>query len=186
MHPTKLTREKQRGITLIEVLVGLIILSTAVLGAISLQARALGDVRESYTKGQASTIALDLAERFRGNPGKDARDVYLGDWTTAATEGSLGTCVNTTSLCTNPATMAADDVNEIKYIANQMLPEGKVWMGLYEGDNPKKTICVRVSWGGQAAQSCVVDGVQTDCVQISLYNPEINESANNVPVNNDA
>ena len=178
MLPNNFTREKQRGITMIEVLVGLIILSTAVLGAISLQARALGDVRESYTKGQASTIALDLAERFRGNPGAAARGIYInGDWTTAASEDDLNTCVNNTaSLCTNPATMAEFDMNEIKYIATKMLPEGEVWMGFCKTDDQKKTICIRVSWGGQDAETCVDDGVQNDCVQISLYNPSINNA----------
>lgn len=62
-----------RGITMIEVLVALIILSIGLLGLASLQANSLKYNQSAYMRTQATQYAYDIADRMRAN-----RDVALG------------------------------------------------------------------------------------------------------------
>jgi type IV pilus assembly protein PilV len=61
-----------RGITMIEVLVALVILSIGLLGLASLQANALKYNQSAYMRTQATQYAYDIADRMRAN-----RDVAL-------------------------------------------------------------------------------------------------------------
>lgn len=178
-------RLQQSGVSLIEVLIGILVLSVGVLGAIALQTHAASDVKTAYYKGQASSIALDLVERFRGNPngadpnvgGNNARGSYLnaGLWSATPTTATAEQCTNRPvgGLCT-PRQMAISDIHSILLIADTMLPQGQVWMGICDAADVFQTICVRVSWLGQDPATCVNNGIQTDCVQLAVYNPAIN------------
>jgi len=70
MHPrqTKLTGKQQRGVTLIEVLIALLVVSVGLLSSASLQ---LLSKRSNYDAAQRTTaahLAQDLLERMRSNP----------------------------------------------------------------------------------------------------------------------
>jgi type IV pilus assembly protein PilV len=57
----------QRGITLIEVLIALLLVSIGLLGMASLQANSLKFNRSAYTRTQATQLAYDIADRMRAN-----------------------------------------------------------------------------------------------------------------------
>ncbi len=65
------TREK--GMTLIEVLVSILILAIGLLGAAALQLNALKYTDSSTLNSQASFIAYDMMDRIRANPDADYR-----------------------------------------------------------------------------------------------------------------
>ena len=86
----------QQGMTLIEVLVALLILTVGLLGAASVQLNALKYTDSSRTTSQASFIAYDMMDRIRANSGANytvtpptsanpgnARDQDLFDFTTS-------------------------------------------------------------------------------------------------------
>ena len=58
---------KQKGVTLIEVLVSIIIVSVGILGFASLQFLGLNSNTSAYQRSQATFIATDLSERMRAN-----------------------------------------------------------------------------------------------------------------------
>jgi type IV pilus assembly protein PilV len=73
-----------RGITMIEVLVALVILSIGLLGLASLQANALKYNQSAYMRTQATQYAYDIADRMRAN-----RDVALaGGYDIALTDAA--------------------------------------------------------------------------------------------------
>ncbi|MFJ2537986.1 MULTISPECIES: type IV pilus modification protein PilV [unclassified Pseudomonas] len=89
------SKNAQEGMTLIEVLVALLILTVGLLGAAAVQLNALKYTDSSRMTSQASFIAYDMMDRIRANSGADytvtpptsgnlsvARDQDLYDFTT--------------------------------------------------------------------------------------------------------
>ncbi|MDI2592059.1 type IV pilus modification protein PilV [Pseudomonas sp. N3-W] len=89
------SKRAQEGMTLIELLVALLILTVGVLGAAAIQLNALKYTDSSLMSSQASFIAYDMMDRIRANSGADytvtpptagnlsiARDQDLYDFTT--------------------------------------------------------------------------------------------------------
>jgi len=61
------TRQRQRGITLIEALIALLILALGVLGLAAVQARMLVETRTTNSRATAIRLIADLGERIRMN-----------------------------------------------------------------------------------------------------------------------
>ena len=57
----------QRGTTLVETLVALLVLSIGLLGVAALQVNALQTNLSSHVRSQASVLAYDIADRMRAN-----------------------------------------------------------------------------------------------------------------------
>jgi type IV pilus assembly protein PilV len=64
----------QRGFTLLEVLIALLVLSVGLLGLAALQGVGLRSSQEAYLTSQANLLAYDLADRIRANPAADVTD----------------------------------------------------------------------------------------------------------------
>jgi type IV pilus assembly protein PilV len=64
-------KHAQEGMTLIEVLVALVILTVGLLGAAAIQLNALKYTDSSRMTSQASFIAYDMMDRIRANSGAD-------------------------------------------------------------------------------------------------------------------
>ena len=60
---------RQRGATLIEVLVAVVVLSIGLLGLAGLQMTGLQTNHSAYLRSQATLLAYDLTDRIRANPG---------------------------------------------------------------------------------------------------------------------
>ena len=69
----------QRGDTMIEVLVTIIILAVGVLGTAALQVTTLKNLSTSHSAGVAAIIAEDFSERMRANPTAALADGYVHD-----------------------------------------------------------------------------------------------------------
>ncbi len=67
--PLVLTKNSgQKGFTLTEVLVAMVVLSIGLLGVAGLQAKSLGDGTSATLRSQATLYAYDIIERMRANP----------------------------------------------------------------------------------------------------------------------
>lgn len=147
--------EAQRGLSMVEVLVTLLVLSVGVLGFAGLQMRALNATNDSYYRGQAMVIAQDLRERYRMNSttpqggSTSPTSYYTGaSWTATP---SLHTCENGTMTACSDTTgqkIANYDVNMAISLAQTMLPQGQVAMISCPGASG--TVCIVVSWAGTA------------------------------------
>ncbi|MEX2240117.1 MAG: type IV pilus modification protein PilV [Burkholderiales bacterium] len=89
---------RERGFTMLEVLVSLAILVFSLLGLIGLQARAQIATFESYQRGQALILVQDMADRIAVNRG--AAGCYAITTDTASGTPYLGTGYSGTPVCT--------------------------------------------------------------------------------------
>ena len=92
-------RRAQRGVTLVEVLVALVISVVGILGMIALQLRAYAADEESYQRASAEILLQDMVSRINGNRALAASyvqtDIGVGalqDCTSAATLASRDLC----------------------------------------------------------------------------------------------
>lgn len=115
---TPRSMRRDRGFTLVESLVAMVVISVGMLGIAALYVEGLRAGRTSVYRTVAIDLASDMADRIRANP--TARDGYDVD---AAGAGVEGDCVNGADDCA-PATLAADDIFWWKQSVTALLPQG--------------------------------------------------------------
>jgi type IV pilus assembly protein PilV len=96
----------QRGFTMIEVLVSLLILVFGLLGMIGLQARTQIATFESYQRGQALILAQDMADRLATN--RHAAGCYVTTTPLGTGYGGAPTCTAGVGTTTTRALATAD------------------------------------------------------------------------------
>lgn len=128
--------DRQRGFSLLEVLISIVVLSFGLLGMVGLQAAALQSNREARLQSTASLLARELAEMMRGN--KDiallATNPYLGNFTAhPLTAVAPSYCLNVATATTPCADATA--------IANAQMTE---WLSRVESELPgaRVTVCL--------------------------------------------
>lgn len=92
--------QSQRGATLMEVLVALVVLSVGLLGVAGLQTTGINASNSAFYKTQASVLAADMAERIRANPRADYATVEDGFDTGNSVIPSNPNCLTSNSGCT--------------------------------------------------------------------------------------
>jgi type IV pilus assembly protein PilV len=99
----------QRGFSLIEVLVTILVLSVGLLGLAGLQLQSLKFNQSAYLRSQATLLAYDVLDRLRAN--EAAGGNYLVAYATAPS--GTTNCVGTTANC-SASDMATFDINQWK------------------------------------------------------------------------
>lgn len=105
-HPR--SGKKQRGFTLLEVLVTIVVLSLGLLGYAGLQMASLKNSASAYQRSQATILAYDIIDRMRVNRAQ----ALAGDYNTAVGAAAGG------------AGMAGDDLTDWKGLLANALPGG--------------------------------------------------------------
>lgn len=107
-----LIRGRQRGFTLIEVLIALLVLAIGLLGMASLTMTSLQGNQGAYLRSQASMLAGDIVERMRGNVDQAllSSSPYLVSLNSGDTLNDPG-CKNSAAGCT-PSQQAAQDLHD--------------------------------------------------------------------------
>ncbi|MCC6207187.1 MAG: type IV pilus modification protein PilV, partial [Gammaproteobacteria bacterium] len=111
---------KERGFTLIEVLVTVIVLAIGLLGLAGLQLGGLRYSFSAYQRSQATIMANDIVDRMRANrtvAAAGAYDTDIGD------EPDDEDCTGVGADC-SAATMADADLFEWKQTLSDILPSG--------------------------------------------------------------
>ncbi len=111
-----LHRSSQRGFSLIEVLIALVIMSVGMLGIASLYVQSMQAGRTSLFRHNAVTLAGDVADRIRANPTAGA--AYTG-------AGADNNCIVGGVTCSTPQ-MAENDILLWSEQAQDTLPNGAV------------------------------------------------------------
>jgi type IV pilus assembly protein PilV len=119
---TRATRIKQRGFSLLEVLVTLTITAVALLGAAGLQMRALQTGQSSQARSQAVLLASDLAERMEANKNAATNGNYR--FTSGSSLGTVSDC--SVEYCQGPA-LAVYDLSQWNAQIPLLLPQATSW-----------------------------------------------------------
>ncbi len=106
---------RSRGVTLIEVLVSLLILSLGLLGVAGLQTSSLRGNQTAYFRSQATAAASDIIDRMRANPQGVANGQY-----NAVDSASLPSDPNCIDTGCDATKLAAHDI--IDWATNTLAP----------------------------------------------------------------
>jgi len=109
-------KNTQRGVTLVEAMIALLVISVGLLGIASLQLTAMNQNASSLHNSQAVWMAYNMSDRIRANPGEF--DSYDGEDTADITDQD---CVS--SGC-NPGEMVDADIADWKTMVEN-LPGGR-------------------------------------------------------------
>ena len=129
------TGTRQRGFSLVEVLIALIIMSVGMLGIAGLYVQSMQAGRTSMYRHHAVTLAGDVADRIRANPRAGA--AYAG-------AGANNNCVTGGINC-NAVQMAANDIFVWDQEAVDALPNGDVVVQYNDAAAPPE-YTISVNW----------------------------------------
>lgn len=119
----KLQPNKQKGLTLLEILITVVVFSIGLLGLAALQIKGTQFNHSAYLRSQASFLAYDILDRMRANRNialtSGAYSIKFGQTITAST-----TNCNTTTASCSATQMAASDLKEWKNAVMSLLPNG--------------------------------------------------------------
>lgn len=148
----------QRGMSLVEVMVALLVLGIGVMGYAALQLRSVKMSEDTYSRSQAMAIAQDAIERVRANI--DGLPTYLSTNWGADLAAPETRCTYTNAIPPTPCTaeqMVANDVYELRTTARTMLPAGSV-----EVEACNQLTCVTVAWNETTTANCDQDAINAD------------------------
>lgn len=152
-------KARQNGISLLEVLISLLILSLGALGFAGLQLKGLKTTEDANYRAHATLIAQDAIERFMSNPEQISSYLTSNNYTrTAPGDAPPDNCMG--SDC-SPAEMASWDRAHLSWTVANALPEGQISAAACPFNGNAQ--CVIVSWNGMAPAACATaGGINTD------------------------
>ena len=151
-----ISRNSERGATLIEVLVTIIILAIGLLGLAGLQVTSLQSNHSSYYRSQATILAYDISERMRAN----RTAALAGSYNANFPESSSSHAVS--------GNLASRDSAEWLNALAETLPSGT---GRVEINGDLVTIHVR--WDDTRGQIHKTDGSDPTTTETFIYRTEI-------------
>ena len=126
-----ISKNKQRGFSMIEVLVSLLVIGVGLLGLSGLQIATLKGTNNAHSRNVASLLAMDLSDRMRSNRNGVTGDFYDNDVECATAEAVQ--CNSETDYCTSQQT-ARFDVQEVMCgVSYGDVREGGVANSLFSG-----------------------------------------------------
>ena len=126
----------QRGFTLVEAMVALVVLSVGMIGVAALYVHGLDTGRTARYRMQVVDLIADLADRIRVN--RLGQAGYAGG-------GTDNNCDPAGGLDCNPAQMAAHDLFVWTREVQQALPEGQ-WQVEFSPATLPPSYTIQVSW----------------------------------------
>ena len=134
--------QPQRGITLLESLVAIVVMALGILGILGVQMRTLSDTQTGVRRAQAIRLIEDMGERMKANPSALANlSSYVSNFAASPTVPSCA------SGCT-AANLATYDVAVWKRTVLESLPLGKasIFVAPGEADGNRRQLGVIVAW----------------------------------------
>ena len=134
--------QPQRGITLLESLVAIVVMALGILGILGVQMRTLSDTQTGVRRAQAIRLIEDMCERMKANPSALANlSSYVSNFAASPTVPSCA------SGCT-AANLATYDVAVWKRTVRESLPLGKasIFVAPGEADGNRRQLGVIVAW----------------------------------------
>lgn len=138
---------RQRGFTLVEILVTVVLISVGLLGIAALQLTTLRGNQEAYVRSQASVLAADILDRMRANQA-------------AFRSGKYDVLYNGTG---DAATRAGLDLAEWQQSIDRTLPGGaEAAAGSVQRTANTQIVTVTIRWVERATGDGTVNGGQRE------------------------
>ncbi len=138
-------RKLQRGISLIESMVAIVVMALGILGILGVQMRTLADTQTGVRRAQAIRLIEDLSERMKVNPNALGS---LGNYTTGW--GAPGTpVVNCKVSACGTAQLAQYDITQWKQSVLNALPSADANVFVVADEtiaNNRRQLGVMISW----------------------------------------
>jgi type IV pilus assembly protein PilV len=125
-------RTRQRGASMIELLVSLLIFAFGMLGLVGMQNKTMAYSQLSLYRSQATALSDDILDRMRA----DRARAKNGDWSTGLTDVASG--ITGTSI-------AKTDLKEWKTLVETLLPSGQASIAIGTGADLGK-VTVKLQW----------------------------------------
>ena len=156
-------RRQQRGDTMIEVLVTILILAVGVLGVAAMQVTTLKNLNSSHSASIAAMLAEDFGERMRANNTAALDNSYVH----SAAPTNVTNCVASTC---SPTDLAIYDMNTWWQALSANLPSGSAEVTRDVGSD---TFVITVRWdedrsGSQGVNCPVETDADLDCYQLNV------------------
>lgn len=152
-HPNVPMR-RQRGLSLIESLVSLLVLALGIMGLAGIQTRLLVETRTSAHRATAIRLIDDLTNRIALN--RDAAIAGNYNFTWAAAASAAQDCV--AAQCTG-AQMAQSDLNLWRASVATALPAGGA-ASVFQSANDARQIGIAVAWTANESNAAAADATK--------------------------
>lgn len=143
----------QRGFSMLEVLITLVVVAIALLGTAGLQLNAMRMNKGAEFRTQAIFLASDIAERMEANK----TEAILGTYAVAATSAVGAAVTNCAAAACNSAGLAAWDINQWGTAISNVLPQPNWSITQTVAGNPS-TYSILISWTDRSPTSTVNSG----------------------------
>ena len=161
MQKTKFVKQREKGFTLIEVLVALVLLGFGFISMLMLQYRSLQHSNAAYYQGISSQIVGGLAASIRANPRTLLKTPTDYDYT-GGTLSSPG-CIDSSTACT-PDQIARADLFWARQAAAAQLPGGDIRV-VY--NSAASAYDVYILWQNQEKDSQTNAAMKSTCTGIA-------------------
>ena len=163
------SRRRQRGISLIESLIAMIVAALGILGVVGVQMRTLTDTSTTVRRAQAIRLIEDFSERLKVNPNAlTILSSYESGF--SATVSEPANKCTTDPGCTN-AQQAAFDVATWKETIKNSLPAGDASIFIAPGEtektaeNNRRQLGVMVAWRENEREGTKTDDIDATKVR---------------------
>ncbi len=136
----------QRGISLIESLVAIVVMALGLLGILGVQMRTLADTQTGVRRAHAIRLIEDLSERIKSQPNALG---HLGGYARAwDSSGALNTSINCKTNACTPADMVTYDLNRWMESVRAAMPLGDATVFLPKNNSTTdpRQLAVMISW----------------------------------------
>jgi type IV pilus assembly protein PilV len=170
-------KPSQRGVSLLEVMITMLIIAVGLLGLLGLQTKSMSGQKDTFDKKSAAELVAQISERIRANHLGFMADNYTSAIDIGATIATGPVCGGATP-CT-PAQIAALDLVNWHTDLRSRIPESGAYIvtsPTAAGSAPAATMAtngtsvrVTVTWMEQNAQT----GADPDCTAFGLAAPTV-------------
>ena len=146
----------QRGISLIESLVAIVVMALGLLGILGVQMRTLADTQTGVRRAHAIRLIEDLSERIKSQPNALG---HLGGYARAwDSSGALNTSINCKTNACTPADMVTYDLNRWMESVRAAMPLGDATVFLPKNNSTTdpRQLAVMISWRESEVQGKTV------------------------------
>lgn len=171
-------RSVQRGISLLESMIAIVLVALGVLGILGVQLRTLADTQTAVRRAQAIRLIEDLSERLKANPAALAPGVlsrYEVDW--GDVTGAVPGCANGCS----PADMARADIAQWKQTVASTMPLGDANVSIVTDTTPntntRAQLAVMIRWRENERQRDGDTDAQTAAYKTLLSSEDVGSAA---------